>query len=69
MECKPICETFNTSRLMGKLHARGVLENHLQDQWLSITLFLRKISQESINLERKSHLDCSLDTLCTRGRI
>ena len=26
-----------------------------------------KDSQESINLERKSYLDCSLDTLCTRG--
>ena len=22
-----------------------------------------------LNLERKSHLDCSLDTLCTRGEI
>ena len=33
---------------------------------------LRKISQESINLERKSYLDCSSDTLCTReefGRV
>ena len=37
--------------------------------WLSITLFLRKTSQESINLERKSYLDCSLDTLCTRGEF
>ena len=40
--------------------------------WLSITLSLRKTSQESINLERKSHLDCSSDTLCTReefGRV
>ena len=37
--------------------------------WLSITLFLRKTSQESINLERKSFLDCSLDTLCTVRRI
>ena len=39
---------------------------------LSINLFLRKTSQESINLERKSHLDCSLDTLFTRvkfGRV
>ena len=26
-------------------------------------------SQESINLERKSYLDCSLDTLCTRGEL
>ena len=71
----PICETFKTSCLMGKLHTRGVLENHLRDQsfrlahWLSITLSLRKSSQESINLERKYYLDCSLDTLCTRGGI
>ena len=31
--------------------------------------FTRRISQESINLERKSYLDCSLDTLCTRGEF
>ena len=40
--------------------------------WLSITLSLRKTSQESISLERKSYLDCSSDTLCTReefGRV
>ena len=37
--------------------------------WLSVTLSLRKTNQESINLERKSYLDCSLDTLCTRGGI
>ena len=42
---------------MAKLHTKGVLENHLKEQafrsvhWLSITLFLRKTSQESINLE------------------
>ena len=71
----PICETFKTSCLMVKLRTRGVLENHFKDQsfrlvhWLSITLFLRKTSQESINLERKSYLDCSSDTLCTRGEI
>ena len=35
-------------------------------QWLSITLFLRRTSQESINLERKSFLDCSSDMHCTR---
>ena len=34
--------------------------------WLDITLSLRKTSQESINLERKSYLDCSSDTHCTR---
>ena len=37
--------------------------------WLSITLFRRKTSQESINLESKSYLDCSWDTLCTRGEF
>ena len=39
---------------------------------LSVTLSLRKIIQESINLERKSYLDCSSDTHCTReefGRV
>ena len=30
---------------------------------------LRRTSQESINLERKSYLDCSSDTLCTRGEF
>ena len=33
---------------------------------LSITLQLRRASQESIKLERKSYLDCSLDKHCTR---
>ena len=37
-----ICETFKISCLMGRLHTKGVLENHLKDQsfrlvhWLSI---------------------------------
>ena len=59
----------------GKLHTKGVLENHLKDRsfrlvhLLSITLLLRKTSQESINLERKSYLDRSLDTLCTRRKF
>ena len=54
------------------LHTRDVLGNHLKDRlfhlvhWLSITLSLRKTSQESINKEGKSYLDCSSDTLCTR---
>ena len=71
----PICETFKISCLMGKLQTEDVWENHLKDQllrlvhWLSITLFLRKTSQQSVNLERKSYLDCSLDTLCTRGEF
>ena len=52
-----------------------VLGNHLKDllfhlvHWLSITQKLRKISPESINLERKFHLDCSSDTLSTRGEF
>ena len=36
---------------------------------LIIPFELRRISQESINLERKSYLDCSSDMHCTRGRI
>ena len=74
----PICETFKISCLTGKLHMKDVLGNHLKDRSfrlahkLSITLLLRSTSQESINLERKSYLDCSLDTHCTRvelGRV
>ena len=71
----PICETSQFYYLMGRRPMKDVLENHLKDRsfrlvhWLSITLSLRKTSQESINLERKSYLDCSLDTLCTRVRI
>ena len=40
--------------------------------WLSIILLLRRTRQESINFERKSYLDCSSDTHCTRvesGRV
>ena len=54
-----ICETFKISCLMGRHPMRGVLENLLKDQWfrlvhwLSITLFLRKTSQESTNLDRE----------------
>ena len=46
--------------------------NHSNDRsfrvvhWLSGALYLRRISRESINLERKSYSDCSSDTLCTR---
>ena len=34
--------------------------------WLNITLLLRRTNKESINLERKSYLDGSSDTHCTR---
>ena len=54
---------------------KDVLGNHLKDRlfhlvhWLSITLLLRRTSQDSIHWERKSYLDCSSDTLCTRRGI
>ena len=60
---------------MGRPHMRDVLGNHLKDRsfrlvhWLSITLWLRRTSQESINLERKSDLDCSSDTRGEFGRV
>ena len=72
---RPICETSQISCLMGRRPKKDVLGNHLKDRlfhlvhWLSIILLLRRTSQESINLERKSYLDCSSDTLCTRGGI
>ena len=59
----PICETFKISCLMGKDQSFRLVH------WLSITLSLRKTSQESISLERKSSLVCSLDTICTRGEF
>ena len=71
----PICETSQIYCLMGRRPMKDVLGNHLKDRsfrlvhWLSISLFLRRTSQESINLEGKSYLDCSLDTLCTRGEF
>ena len=74
----PICETSQICCLMGRRSMKDVLGNHLKDllfhlvHWLSISLFLRKTSQESNNLERKSYLDCSSDTLCMReefGRV
>ena len=68
----PICETSQICYLMGRRPMKDVLGNHLKARlfhlvhWLSITLSLRRTSQESINLERKSYLDCSSDTHCTR---
>ena len=78
MECYTYLRNVQDLLSDGKNHMRDVLGNHLKDRlfhlvhWLSITLSLRKTSQESINLERKSYLDCSSDTLCTReefGRV
>ena len=71
----PICETSQIYYLMGRRPMKDVLGNHLKDQsfhlvhWLSFTLLLRRPSQESIIFERKSYLDCSSDTLCTRGEF
>ena len=71
----PICETSQIYYLMGRRPMKDVLGNHLKDRlfylvhWLSITQKLRKISQESINLERKFYLDCSSDTLSMRGEF
>ena len=71
----PICETSQIYYLMGRRPMRDVLGNHLKDRsfrlvhWLSITHYLLKTSEESINLERKSYVDCSSDTLCTRGEF
>ena len=70
-----ICGTFKISCLMGRRSMKDVSGNHLKDllfhlvHWLSITLKLRKTSQESINLERKYYLEYPLDTLCTRGEF
>ena len=75
----PICKTSQISHLMGQPLMKDVLGNHFfKDRLfhlvhlLSITQKLRRTSQASINLERKSYLDCSSDTLCTReefGRV
>ena len=73
-----ICETSQIYYLMGRRPMKDVLGNHFNDRlfrlvhWLSIILLLRRIGQEYINLERKSYLDCSSDTHCTRwefGRV
>ena len=54
----PICETSQSYYLIGRRPTRDVLGNHLKDllfhlvHWLSITLLLRRTSQESINLEK-----------------
>ena len=71
----PICETSQIYYLIGRCPMKDVLGNHWKDRlfnlvhWLSITQKLRKISPESINLERKFYLDCSSDTLSTRGQF
>ena len=56
-----IFETFKISWLMGTRPMKDVIG------W--VLLSLRKTSQESINLERKSYLDCSSDTHSTRREL
>ena len=71
----PICETSQISCLMGRRPMKDVLGNHLKDRlfhlvhWLTIILLLRRTSQESINLERKSFLEYSSDTHFSRGEF
>ena len=68
----PICETSQISD--GKtLHERRSGQPFIGPiiplvHWLSVILLLRRM-QESFNLERKSYLDCSSDTHCTRGNL
>ena len=72
MECYTYLRNVTDLLSDGKTPYERRFGNHLMDRlfhfvhWLSITLFLRKTSQESI---RKSYLDCSSDTLSTRGGI
>ena len=55
----PICETSQIYKMMGRRPMKDVLGNHFKDRlfhlvhWLSITLLLRRTSQESINLRKK----------------
>ena len=55
----PICETSQIYYLMGRRPMEDVLGNHVKDllfhlvHWLSITIFLRKTSQESISFGKK----------------
>ena len=78
MECYTYLRNVTDLLSDGKTPNERRFGNHLKDRlfhlvhWLSITLSLRRTSQVSINLERKSYLDCSSDTLSTRvefGRV
>ena len=75
MECYTYLRNVTDLLSDGKTNMKDVLGNHLKDllfhlvHWLSIILKLRRISRESINLEFKFYLDCSSDTLSTRGKL
>ena len=78
MECYTYLRNMQDLLSDGKTPDERRFGELLKDQfsrlvhWLSITLSLRKTSQESINLEREYYLEYTLDTLCTReefGRV
>ena len=75
MECFIYLRNIQDLLSDGKTPYERRLGDFFKDQlfhlahWLSITLQLRRTSQESINLERKSYLDCSWVTHCTRGEF
>ena len=68
-----ICETSQIYYLVGRRPIKDVLGNHFKGPIIPFgslvqyhPLTAKDQSKESINLERKSYLDCSLDALCTR---
>ena len=71
----PFCETSQIYFLMGKHRMRDALGNHLKDQlfhlvhWLSITLSLRRASQEPINFGKKVLPGLFLGYALYAGRI
>ena len=71
----PICETSQIYYLMGRRPMKDVLGNHSKDRlfhlvhWLTITLLLRRTSQESINLARKYYPGLFLGYALYAGRI
>ena len=75
MECYTYLRNVTDLLSDGKTPYERRFGNHLKDRlfplvhWLSITLLLRRTSQDSINLERKSYLDCSSDTHYTRVNL
>ena len=75
MECYTYLRNVTDLLSDGKTPYENALCNHSKDvlfhlvHWLSITQKLRRISQEPINLERKSYLDCSSDTRWEFGRV
>ena len=57
----PVCETIKMSCLKGPIIPFGSLVEYYPTS--------AKDQSRIHQLERKSYLDCSLDTLCTRGEF